>query len=136
MLYAEYESYHFLSISLTAYIHKAKSHDRIRVVCRGKKMKCHCIRQPQTKCRNRLKNWECLLLLYEIIRWENVNQKEECQQYFALRLFFLIYPENVSWAYKLFPRNTLPTIHFTTTTIVFKIEVQLPFLFTPSNNMP
>lgn len=50
-------------------------------------MKCHCIRRPQAKCRNRLKNWECLLLLYEIIRWENVNQKEECQQYFALRLF-------------------------------------------------
>lgn len=127
MLYAEYESYHFLSISLSAYIHKAKSHDRIIVICGGEKMKCHCIHWPQTKCQKPITSMRMSFTLIEIIRWENVNQKEECLE--VVMILMYIYLQKVIWAYKLFFSNNILSIHFITTTVLYCFPVVAVYRF-------
>lgn len=60
-----------------------KSHDRIRVVCRGGKMKCHCIRWSQTKCQERIKKRTSVTVIWNN-QMGNVTESKECQQYFPV----------------------------------------------------
>lgn len=80
MLYAEYESYHFLSISLSAYVRKnpmtasessAEGEDEM-LLC-----------SPAAKCREQIKRRTSVTVIPNN-QMENVSQNEECQTRFTV----------------------------------------------------
>lgn len=98
MLYAEYESYHFLSISLSAYVRKNPMTARESSAGWGE-MKCPCVHRLQS-AGNRLKP-DRLLLLFQIIRWKmSVRLKN------VRRPFHRFYSQRPQW--HLLTGNSVP----------------------------
>lgn len=95
MLYAEHESYRFLSISLSANV-RENPMTASESSAEGGGVKCHCVHWPRTKCREQIKMRRSVTVIPNN-RMENVSPNEECQPRFAV--FFLSQPSSAPLTY-------------------------------------
>lgn len=83
MLYAEYDSYHFLSISLSAYVRKNPMTESESSAEGEDEMP---LRSPAAKCREQIKARTPVTVIPNN-QMENVSQSEGCQTRFAVFIY-------------------------------------------------